>query len=65
MLTSFTVVSLITLGIGFYNTFKRSRDEPSEGDHLRKQEYEISKELEKMNSLQALLASKAEEIEVL
>jgi hypothetical protein len=38
MLTSFTVVSLITVGIGFYNTFKRSRDEPSEGDHLRKQE---------------------------
>lgn len=64
MLATFSVVSLITMGIGLYNSFKRGKEDSNEADSLRKQEEDISKELEKMNNLQLLLATKAEEIEV-
>lgn len=44
MLATFSLVSLVTMGIGLYNSYKRGR-EPSQKDSLKQQEENISKEL--------------------
>lgn len=38
MLITFSIVSLVTMGIGFYNSFRKNCDDKEEGDELRSQE---------------------------
>lgn len=38
MMLTFSVVSLVTMGIGFYNAFKKGAEDREEGDSLKGQE---------------------------
>jgi hypothetical protein len=37
MMLTFSVVSLVTMGIGFYNALKKGADDRDEGDSLKAQ----------------------------
>jgi hypothetical protein len=64
LLASLSVFSLAVAAGYFFNRGRGKAEKGEDADQLQRQETEISRELARLNDLQAVLAKKAEELDV-